>query len=572
MKAFLRELARFAFFVFASGFVLRPLPFHIGDLIPAGSDPPHHLYILNWLLDHGLSEDRFEGRMFHPARNAVLRSDLSMGTVVLLAPLAPMVDEPLVRFNLATWLALAFSGWAFCLLARSWTQSTFAGLFAGVTAVLGSHQSLHYVHLNLLSVGWLPVFLLALDRILAGIPASLRRPDQFGGPEAISREIASCPKGRLARSDAARWPPRNDRKGLFSALAGVSFALVASSSGYYGVAACVIALVFFVRDPSKSGLKWGALAASLAVVLLSPYLAAYAALHAEESLVRTSRELSKGSWTLADLGSRTLLHRIWNPAQGEPLFPGIAVFGLAAFALWSGSKRERTLGLAALLLFWLGLGEPGGLYRILALVPSFSSMRHPVTLTAVGLMLLSVLAACGFARLEKSRASAGWLLLGIGFVETLSPRHDFFKVAPGVPPVYEALQKLPPGPVLEVPPYEASPLIWAARRGFETVNGGGAFIPPLTTRIETTIQNHWLTDSFQPIDESKAAGILLNETAMRYLVLPAGRRGGLNPLIQRFGESRCFKELGDYHSDVLFEAIREESCAAWAGAASAPQR
>lgn len=530
MKAFFRELALFAFFVLASGFVLRPLPFHIGDLIPAGSDPPHHLYILNWLLDHGLSEDRFEGRMFHPARNAVLRSDLSMGTVMLLAPLAPMVDEPLVRFNLATWLALAFSGWAFCLLARSWTQSTPAGLFAGVTAVLGSHQSLHYVHLNLLSVGWLPVFLLALDRI-------------------------------LTRGSAA-----------FGLLAGASFALVASSSGYYGVAACVIALVFFVRDPSKSGLKWGALAASLAVVLLSPYLAAYAALHAEESLVRTSRELSKGSWTLADLGSRTLLHRIWNPAQGEPLFPGIAVFGLAAFALWSGSKRERTLGLAALLLFWLGLGEPGGLYRILALVPSFSSMRHPVTLTAVGLMLLSVLAACGFARLEKSRASAGWLLLGIGFVETLSPRHDFFKVAPGVPPVYEALQKLPPGPVLEVPPYEASPLIWAARRGFETVNGGGAFIPPLTTRIETAIQNHWLTDSYEPIDESKAAGILLNETAMRYLVLPAGRRGGLNPLIQRFGESRCFKELGDYHSDVLFEAIREESCAAWAGAASAPQR
>ena len=524
MKVLARELALFAFFTIAAGFALRPLPFHLGDTIPAGSDPPHHLYILNWLLDHGLSSDRFEGRMFHPAKNAVLRSDLSVGTVVLVAPLAPFVTEPLVRFNLANWLSLAFSGWTFCLLTRSWTRSTMAGLFAGITAVLGSHQSLHYVHLNLLSVGWLPLFLLALDRLLSG-----------GGPR-------------------------------YAVLAGASFALVAASSGYYGVAACVLAAVFFLRTPSSTALKWGALAAVLSAVLLSPYLRAYANLHGEESLVRTSRELARGSFTLADLGSRTLLHRTWNAAVGEPLFPGLAVLGLAALALWKGSRRERTLGLGALLLFWLGLGEPGGLYRLLAFVPPFSSMRHPVTLTAVALMLLSVLAASGLARIEKTRASMALALLGLGVLETLAPPNDFFPVAPGVPPVYEAFLKLPPGPVLEVPPYEATPLIWAARRGFETVNGGGAFIPALTTRIETTTQNHWLTDSYQPIDESKAAGILLNETATRYLILPAGRRGGLDPLIQRFRECRCFKELGVYQSDHLYEAVRDSSCPAWAGA------
>ncbi|MBX7186730.1 MAG: hypothetical protein K1Y01_16435 [Vicinamibacteria bacterium] len=523
MKALARELGLFAFFLFASGYALRPLPFHLGDSIPAGSDPPHHLYILNWLLDHGLSSDRFEGRMFHPAKNAVLRSDLSMGTVVLVAPLAPLVGEPLVRFNLANWLSLAFSGWAFCLLARSWSGSILAGILAGVTAVLGSHQSLHYVHLNLLSVGWLPVFLLALDRVLSG-----------GG-------------------------------GRYAALAGTAFALTAASSGYYGVAACAIAAVFFARTPSWRVLGWGALSVVLAAALLSPYLIAYANLHAEESLVRTSRELAKGSFTLADLGSRTVLHRIWNPAIGEPLFPGFIVLGLAIHALRKGSKRERTLGLSALLLFWLGLGEPGGLYRLLAFVPPFSSMRHPVTLTAVALMLLSVLAASGLALIERRRAPLALALLGIGVVETLAPPNDFVPVAPGVPPVYEAALKLPAGPILEVPPYEATPLIWAARRGFETVNGGGAFIPALTTRIETTTQNHWLTDSYQPIDESKAASILLNETGTRYLILPGGRRGGLDPLIQRFSECRCFRELGTYQSDRLYEVVRDSSCPAWAG-------
>ena len=528
MKTFLRELALFAFFVLAAGFVLRPLPFHLNGLIPAGSDPPHHLYILNWLLDHALSRDRFEGKMFHPARNAVLRSDLSMGTVVLMAPLAPVVDEPLVRFNLATWLSLAFSGWAFCLLARSWTQSTLAGVFAGLTAVMGSHQSLHYDHLNLLSVGWLPIFLLALERLLAS-----------GSP-------------RLA------------------ALASISFALVASSSGYYGVAASVIAVIFFARRASMSGLKWGAVAAVVAALLLAPYLIAYADLHAAESLVRTSRELAKGSWTLSDTGSKTLLHRLWNTATGEPLFPGLAVLGLSVFALGRGARLERTIGVSVLVLFWLGLGEPGGLYRFIGAVPPFSSMRHPETLTAVGLMLLSVLAAFGLSHVEKSRRAYAWAFLALGAAETVAPPNNFFEVAPGVPPVYEAFLKLPAGPVLEVPPYEATPLIWAARRDFETVNGGGAFIPALTNHLETTIQNHWLTDSYQPIDETKATHFLLNETRMRYLILPAGRRGGLEPLIQRFRECRCFKEIGVYESDRLYEAVRDASCPAWAGATPQP--
>jgi hypothetical protein len=523
VRPLFRELALFAFFLLASGWVLRPLPFHLSDSMPAGSDPPHHLYILNWLLDHGFSDDRFEGRMFHPARNAVLRSDLSMGTVILVAPLALFVDEPVVRFNLATWISLAFSGWAFCLLPRLWTGSTVAGIFAGVTAVLGSHQALHYVHLNLMSVGWLPIFVLALDRIL------------------------TAPSPR------------------FILLTGVSFALVASSSGYYGAAASVIAVIFLIRNPSVQGLRAGALAVFVASVALWPYLHAYAELHSREDMVRTSRELAKGSLTLADFGSRTWLHRGWNGARGEPLFPGIAVLVLSGWALWRGQARERTLALSVLLLSWLSLGEPGFLYRIFAHVPPLSSMRHPVTLAAVGLFLLSILAALGLAALQKTKPTAAWLLFSLGIIETVTPRNDFFAVQPGVPPVYAALLSLPPGPVLEVPPYEASTLIWAARKDFETLNGGGAFIPALTTRIETTTQNHWLTDTYQPIDESKPAGILLNETSMRYLILPAGRQGGYAPLVQRFRESRCFNEIGVYASDVLFEAIREASCSAWAG-------
>ena len=154
--------------------------------------------------------------------------------------------------------------------------------------------------------------------------------------------------------------------------------------------------------------------------------------------------------------------------------------------------------------------------------------------------------------------------LGFAVAETLCPPGAFFEVAPGVPPVYEQILARAPGPVLEIPPLSADPLIWAARRGFETLNGGGAFIPAITLRMETAVQNHWLTDTYQAIDDSKAARLLLNETEVRYLILPGRTRGGIDPLAERFKDSRCFRMLGDYEGDLLYEASRTRECPAWA--------
>lgn len=521
------NLGAILLFVVVSGTALRPLPLEMTSSIPAGSDPPHHLYILNWLLDHAFTPERFEGAMFHPAKHAVLRSDLSLGTVLLVAPLAKVLDEPLVRFNVATWIALTFSGFAFFLLARDVTDSVTGGLLCGVTSVMGSHAALHFGHLNLLSVGWLPIFLLALNRLV----------------------VASSSRRAVGT--------------------GIAFALNALSSGYYAVAALIVGAAVFAFRASRKALAFCGIAALIAGVLVAPYASAYFDMRHEEDLERTDVEVLKGSLGLQDWGSKTLAHRGWNPAFGEPLFPGVVVTVLSLIGARQAIREREpfmlALIVATLTLVWLALGPRFLLYTTVASIPPFGSMRHPVTLAAVAMMLLTVAAARGLATVSARRRGTAFALVGVAWFESLGPPISTQPVLPGVPLIYEALLSLPRGPILDGAPLDHEPLVWAARRHFETVNGGGAFIPKLTLRIHTNVSNHWIRDSFEPIDESKAARALLNETGVRYVIVPAGRIGSLKPLVQRMRESRCFRPVAEAQGDIAFEAQRTAECPAFGG-------
>ena len=174
---------------------------------------------------------------------------------------------------------------------------------------------------------------------------------------------------------------------------------------------------------------------------------------------------------------RSRVAHVVAPAVGTPVrasrFFRASRFSFAVLALWKGSKRERTSASAPFPLFWLGLGEPGGLYRLACARPAFSSMRHPVTLTGwwrsccPPCFAASGLApdreAPGLSRPPYWRRRSG----------NLDARERFCSVASGSL-VYEAAPSSRPVRFSAVPPYEATPP--CSRRGFETVNGG-AFIP-----------------------------------------------------------------------------------------------
>jgi hypothetical protein len=527
-----QEALAAAFFLGLAILATRPLAAHLGTHTVGAGDPLVDLWTTDWLTKH-FFESRliFQGNTFHPAPHAVLYSDLSLGAVVLLLPFRHWLADPVPLYNAAVLLTLAFGGWAFHALVHALTGNRWAGVLSGVLAAFGSHQLSHRPHINLLVIGWLALFLLGLHLVVRGARA----------------------RGAI--------------------LAGVSFSLSAQSSGYYGVAALVLGLVFVafhwraLRD--KRAFLALAAAGALAVLLTLPYLHAYMEVRREEGLRRPiGMSLSMSFLPERDLTSVGYLYGRFLGSGGERLFPGLLTLALSVVALRRRRPETAFYGGAVLVLLVLSLGPrlelPGHHlplpYLALLNVPSFESMRHPYTFAAVATFLLSVLAGFGWAALRiSSRAWAGAAVVLAAVAETLAPPLDLMPIPRGLPPYYATLDTLPPGPILEVPLFAGDSLVWAARSGRLMLNGqGSAFVPIDTLRLDRFMQRHWLRDRPFDADHNKATDFLLARFPVRYVICPGSRMRALARLATAFNESHTFALVAETSDGSRIYEVRRD--------------
>jgi hypothetical protein len=537
-----REALAVLFFLALAVTATRPLAALLRTHVLGHLDVLVDLWTVHWLATHFFDPSQiFQGNTFYPARHAVLHSDLSLGTVVLLLPFRPFVRDPVTLVDLAAIVALAFGGWAFHLLGRAVTGSRWSGLLCGVLAAFNSHQMRHVYHLNLLSMGWLALFLLGLHR-------TVERPTAFP-----------------------------------AALTAVSFALSAQSSGYYGVAAVVLAAVFAavnVRALGRPRVVAGLAAAALLGALLTlPYLTAYLDTRYEQGLRRNiNMSAAMAFHPSRDLTSDTYAYRWWSPREGERLFPGALALVLGALAVARGRRGTLFYGAAFVVMLLLSLGPRLALagrtvdlpYTWLYAVPPFDGMRHPYTFAAVALFMLAVLAAIGWAGLRvASRAWAGPLVVLLAVAEALSPPPLLRAIPAGVPPAYEMLRALPPAPILEVPVFAPGPLVWAARHGLPVVNGqGSAFVPGGTRIIARLVENHWVRRVPGDLDASKPALYLADVFPALYVIVPAVREPSFRPLAAAFDRSRLFAFVAEApDGDRIYELRRDRVSAPARGAA-----
>jgi hypothetical protein len=528
------------FFAVLSVWATRPLAQDLDGSTLYGADPAIYVWMVNWLSGHLLQPSQlFAGNLFHPTPHAALLSDLAFGTALLAAPLRPLVGDPVPLYNVALLLTLTFGGWAFYALVRDMSGSTAAGLLGGTLATFGSHQLHHVYQLGLVNIGWLALFLLALRRCLA-LPSAAN-----------------------------------------AVALGVVFALNTLSSAYFAVAGAVLSLVWALvhwrKARSGAFVRVHLAAVALSAVLLAPYAHAFLWLQHTEG-VRRSMEVNVDNafQPARDVTSAAYVYRGLLGSEGERLFPGVLTLALAALALWRRAPGASFPAWGALVLLVLSLGpqvEVGARtlhlpYAAVFAVPPLDALMHPYSFAAVARFLLCVLAGLGFATLVPARrcwpAAAA---VAIALIEVAAPGAGVRKVPPAVPPVYQALDSLPPGPVLEVPLESPDTLIWAARHGRPVLNGASGLAPVAHDKLQQWIHRDWIRPSREghvpDVDGTRAMRQLLRMPA-RYVIVRAGVHPELAGLARGLARSRHFTqvETGDGR-DRLY--VRLDAAAATPG-------
>lgn len=373
---------------------------HLGALEGAG-DPYLNLWILGtgmkaWLADPGavLSGRVFDANIFHPAAGSLTFSDHLLLQSLIMAPFYALTDNLALCYNLLLIGSIAGSGLAMHALVKGVTGSTPAAFLAGLAWACWPYRSAHLLHLQLQSLYFLPLALLALYRLAAA------------------------------------------RRTAGAMLLGLLAALQAISSVYYGVMTAVVLSVGAATVAWTSG-QWRGrrfwsrtvVAALVGVLLVAPVAWPYWQSSQREGFGRNLFEAAAHaaawqSYTQVPpdnlLYGRTGLLLPRAPAPGErdrrhvehQMFPGLVLIGLAAVGWWRGWRSDQrpvvisaTAIAAAGLVLSLGPEGVRPLYAWLAdHVFGFQAIRAPARFAVVAMLGLCVLAGVGVvqARLKKA--------------------------------------------------------------------------------------------------------------------------------------------------------------------------
>jgi hypothetical protein len=349
------------------------------------SDPMLNEWALAWIA-HQLPRDPlrlFDANIFHPERHTLAYSEHLFVQGLMGAPLRWAGASTLLVHNLLLIAGFALTGWSMCLVIHKWTSDWWAGVLAGILFAFNAHSLTRLGHIQALHVEFLPVAVLALDRLL------------------------SIPRARTA------------------VLLGVAFALQSLTSNYLMVFLTFGLVASALTRPGEwlRPARWKtfallALAAAIAAAILVPFLVPYLEARRAVGLSRPLGEVAAYSASWRDyLSTGSRLHYEWwsEPfwrGNGAPLFPGItglALVGIAIGTRAAFSKQGR---------LWIGLGAAGfvlsfgaalpGYHVLYELVPLLQGIRAAVRFGYLALVAVAALAGLGLAALRARPGAARW--------------------------------------------------------------------------------------------------------------------------------------------------------------------
>lgn len=406
----------------------------------------------------------FDANIFYPERNTLAYSETLIVQGLMGAPLLWLGASPVLTYNLLLIAGYVLTGWAMTLVLARWTGDWIAALAGGITIGFSAHTVARMPHLQAQHAEFLPLALLALDRLL------------------------ERPRIRYAWS-LAGW-----------------FALQALASFYLFVMTAIALVVGTVARPES---WWGrrggraavtlAAAAAIAAAMLLPFLLPYY-WHASRQPGFT-RPLSEAaifaaSWRDYLTSPGRIPRWLFGRSMSfTALYPGGVALALAGVAMASGAAfrdpRARmclAFGICGVVLSF-GPKVPG--YALLYnVVPVLRGVRAVSRFGYLALVAVAVLAAFGLARLRTWMRAARWGPIASGAVLILVAVEPlaapiWYSAYEGIPRIYDRLPQQARVIVAEMPmPYSRqvffnAPYELNSTAHWQTlVNGYSGFVPP----------------------------------------------------------------------------------------------
>lgn len=529
MVSFLRALA---FFILLTGAMTWPQARHIATHASDHQDVYFNMWRFGWVA-HALSSPGrvFDGNMFYPERRVLTFSDALIVEALAAAPMLWAGLPPVLVHNLVLLGGMVLSGAGMFMLARHHTGSTAAALAAGIIFAFAPYRFEHYMHMELQWPVWVPWAFWALDRtVLTG-----------------------------------KW-----RYGL---LTGAFIALQFMSSIYYGIflaallgTTAMLRLVASDTGRTRAAVSL-AVGAVLGAALCLPYAQPFLETR-EEMGGRSEGEVGTYSARARDYLVPTTENYLYGesaPRRGRSerrLFPGAlaALLGLTALMVSRPSVVVLVYLLGLIAAFEMSLGVRGFSYPVLhEYVPGFESLRAPARLGIFVLFFLAVLAAHGYAAIERAMRPRLRAVLAIAVCAILAIE---YWVAPlrlvpypnSAPALYAWLARQPLGVVAEfpmpavtaLPGHDARYAYMSTFHWMPTVNGYSGYYPQSYLDRLTRLEDF-------PDD---TATLALRRAGVRYVIIHRNAYPGddADPIVAALTRDLAYVPAGR-HQDGWGEAV-----------------
>jgi hypothetical protein len=159
-----------------------PLARVFGTRIAGGLGDPHvTLWSMRWMRDAlgSFQNPFFTTRLYHPLGTTLVFHTFDLPSTLLVLPLWGLLPEVAI-YNTAVVFAFALTAYGMFRLAREVTRDVLCALLSGVLFAAVPYHFAHLQgHLHLMSMGWIPLYVVHLLRMLSG--EARRRDAVLGG-------------------------------------------------------------------------------------------------------------------------------------------------------------------------------------------------------------------------------------------------------------------------------------------------------------------------------------------------------------------------------------------------------